>query len=208
MEVAVRAPAWRQLVEARRAALGAEVLPEPVIGWRAWRLQPLPDGYVLRSLAQDEGPWPRRSAFQAHCLRRIDHGPSPGAACVCGIYAWKEAAQLAGAAKARPSVVGTVALWGRVVEHAGGYRAEQAYPQRLRLACPRCLVERGETAVAGLFHATGWRSLLATGELVALCRHHAGPLADRLEDPRPVERALLDAYAVDPLPAEAVPPAP
>lgn len=205
----MRSPTWAWLLEARRAELAAELVAEPVIGWRAWRLQPTIDGYVLRSLTQDEDPWPRRSPFHAHCLRHVNHGPAPGVSCVCGIYAWKEPSQLRGAARARPSVVGTVALWGRVIEHDGGYRAEHAYPQRLRLACARCLAEGSPGAVGGLFHATGWRSLLATGELVSLCTHHAGPLVDSLLDPWPVERGLLAAYAVDLLPEGAIPlPAP
>jgi len=35
-------------------------------------------------------------------------------------------------------VIGTVALWGGVIEHELGYRAEFGYPQRLRLICPEC----------------------------------------------------------------------
>ena len=37
-----------------------------------------------------------------------------------------------------PAVVGRVALWGRVIEHEHGYRAEFAYPQRLALICQFC----------------------------------------------------------------------
>ena len=35
-------------------------------------------------------------------------------------------------------MLGRVALWGRVIEHEHGFRAQYAYPQRLRLICQFC----------------------------------------------------------------------
>ena len=37
------------------------------------------------------------------------------------------------------SVVGTVSMWGRVIEHTRGARSRFAYPARLRLVCGPCL---------------------------------------------------------------------
>ncbi len=196
----------REVAEARAAELAAEFVAEPIIGWRAWRLDPREGGYLLRSLTQDGRPWPAREPLRAACLRGEAHGPAPALPCRCGIYAWRDPGSLEVGRWARGSVLGTVALWGRVVEHDRGYRAELAYPQRLRLVCARCLTEGfpSRAEVAGLFHATGWTSSLRHGELVALCELHAGPLVDDLLEPVPVERAVLAAYAVDLLPREAV----
>jgi hypothetical protein len=97
-------------------------------------------------------------------------------------------------------VLGTVAMWGRVVQHERGYRAEMGYPQRLRLLCFLCLAERGLDAGRPRFVAR-----LRHGRLIPLCDDHLD-LARRYElpirgvmDGVAVEQALLDAYAVDAL---------
>ena len=63
------------------------------------------------------------------------NGPAPAFDCSCGIYAtrnlrdpgrvWRSGPQYAN------HVVGAVTLWGRVVEHEWGYRAEHARPVAL-----------------------------------------------------------------------------
>ena len=99
-----------------------------------------------------------------------------------------------------PSVLGTVALWGRIVQHDRGYRAELAYPQRLRLTCFLCVVDHGLESERPTFVAR-----MRRGRLVPLCdahlelaRRYRLPMLDVLNG-RTVERALLDAYGVDPL---------
>jgi hypothetical protein len=98
-------------------------------------------------------------------------------------------------------VVGEVALWGRVIEHTKGWRAEFAYPRRLRLTCPWC-VRTGD-----------WP---ATPEVVAIdvhrwchptCANHAGRAGAHLEraELEPIERSLLETYGARPLPEAALP---
>jgi hypothetical protein len=132
---------------------------EPVAGWRVWRvcrgidraatvqqltarLLAVDDAvgellsYRLRSLTELEF-WPARERMAARCgIAGTDHGAAPGAACECGVWAFKEreaaedvlaAYRYAGMAMA----VGRVALWGRVIEHRDGYRAQFAYPTEL-----------------------------------------------------------------------------
>ena len=91
-------------------------------------------------------------------------------------------------------------MWGRIVEHQRGYRAEVAYPQRLRLTCFLCFIERGLEAERPALVAR-----LTRGRLIPLCERHLSlarrysfPVAEVLSAAK-VERALLDAYAVDPL---------
>jgi hypothetical protein len=91
-----------------------------------------------------------------------------------------------------------VALWGRIVEHELGYRAEFAYPQRLRLVCRLCFWQRdlrrsAPDVVARLRH----------GRLIPLCTHHQalseryGLRAPRVAPAIEIEQALLSTYAVD-----------
>ena len=69
------------------------------------------------------------------------------------------------------SAVGTVALWGRVIEHERGWRAEFAYPDRLTLVCVVCL-QQGSGAGEPAFVVA---EPVATGPYpaVAVCRDHA-----------------------------------
>jgi hypothetical protein len=110
---------------------------EPIRAWRVWRLRgsgPFDAEPVLESCIYGD-VWPARQAFSAACR---DHA-LPVADCGCGIYAvTTRAAALALAHWARsalpnPIVYGQVHLWGRVLLHSAGYRAELAYPYELAL---------------------------------------------------------------------------
>jgi hypothetical protein len=98
-------------------------------------------------------------------------------------------------------VIGTVALWGRVVEHDHGYRAEFGYPQRLRLVCHVCIWRYG-------LHQAGCDVVarMGRGRLVPLCADHldlslrCGLRFRSVEPAQDVQGALLGEYAVDPLP--------
>lgn len=118
-----------------------ELVLGPIVGYRLWWIGP--DG-VLRSLNRAvEAVYPPRGEVRARCDR--GHAdPPPGAACVCGIYAWKRLPDPR--SEERPGgprlpeismeciyvgprwaeAAGLVRLWGRVVEHEEGYRAERA----------------------------------------------------------------------------------
>jgi hypothetical protein len=103
-------------------------------------------------------------------------------------------------------VVGTVSLWGRVIQHERGWRAQFAYPDRLRLVCSACLAI-GE----------GWGDPDRVVELDTdgsgrprmspLCRDHlrlAGLRTRIVREAAQVQSELLSRYAVDLLPIEAV----
>jgi hypothetical protein len=99
-----------------------------------------------------------------------------------------------------PGAIGTVALWGRVVEHEFGFRAAVGYPQRLRLVCPVCFWQWGPTADV---QAVG---VSRGGRMTPLCADHS-ELCERIGyrfracvPARTVETSLLSAYAVDLLP--------
>jgi hypothetical protein len=172
---------------------------EPVVSmrtwWLGWRLgSPSP---LLLPVVAGGRPWPARRPAHAVCRRHRRH-PVPAADCVCGLHATNDESRLR--RTRTPSVVGTVALWGRIVQHDRGYRAELAYPQRLRLTCFLCVVDRGLESERPSSVAR-----MRRGRLVPLCDAHL-ELARRYDlrmldvlDGRTVERALLDAYAVDPL---------
>jgi hypothetical protein len=116
---------------------------EPLIGYRAWSLLSITDVDTTRKpvlLSRGSTIWPLLSPLVAvhtdtHVGARCrplcrdslsDDGYAlPG----CGIYAYNQREhldQLMG-----QHVFGTVALWGEVVIHTGGYRGEYAYPQSI-----------------------------------------------------------------------------
>lgn len=100
----------------------------------------------------------------------------------------------------RPSVasaLGIVALWGRVIEHRRGYRAELAYPERLRLVCGRCLRQRVRAVPEAVVPVEG-------GAMVAACVPHAGSLwrAGPVVGVAQVEAELLSVYAIEVLRGE------
>jgi hypothetical protein len=185
---------------------------EPIVGWRVWNLSEDGIGPVLRAATSDTGDgWPRRRPFEATCavprflpgLRPRHEAPDPG--CRCGIYA---STSLAIVDRHRPAwppatVIGRVALWGRTIAHEHGWRARFAYPDRLRLCCIVCAWLEpgpGEPTVVHSFRRN----------LYALCDEHAGGIelpGGRRTQPvattaKELRDRLLDAYAVDLLPAE------
>jgi hypothetical protein len=94
-------------------------------------------------------------------------------------------------------------MWGRVVEHDLGYRAEFAYPARMRLVCSVCLTMGDRPATPVVVAEEG-------GFALPLCEDHArshrghGELRPSTE----VEAELLSTYAVDVLPEGSLPPPP
>jgi hypothetical protein len=173
---------------------------EPVHAWRCWTLSGSRDGSRLRltPIAGDRRPWPAGRPASAMCSRHRAHAV-PHLACTCGLYAVNDPDELR---KSRdPAVLGTVALWGRVVEHERGFRAQLGYPQRLRLLCYLCFSLWGTHAPSECTVVVRHRG----GRMVPLCEPHL-ELSRRYEYqmrrilPAPVvESGLLSAYAVDPL---------
>jgi hypothetical protein len=119
---------------------------DPTVGWRTWLVMHERGGLRLRSIMYD-ALWLPRNELVARCLqrgvffpsrRRCEHVP-PARGCRCGIYAASEPALAASYLEGRSwadalgvyRVIGTVSLWGRVVECTRGWRAARAYPKRI-----------------------------------------------------------------------------
>jgi hypothetical protein len=173
---------------------------EPVEGWRSWELERDDEGLRLVSPLVEVG-WPAGEALEATCRRHAAHD-APDPDCTCGIYAVTSPDAL-GTVRGGVSVVGSIALWGRVVEHEKGYRGELAYPQRLRLVCTVCL-ERDGTFRPPV-------GVVSNGErLRALCAFHAWAVTSfdggvQVTPAAVVEGELLSRYQVDVLPKESLP---
>ena len=110
---------------------------EALSGWRLWQVVPWERSqYRLAAWSRSDLVWPARERCESHCLRvqEPDHlAPQPQ--CGCGLYAFRsrELAEAAMASEMRPAGVafGRVSLWGRVVEHGSGWRAQYGYPYEL-----------------------------------------------------------------------------
>ncbi|MDE2969873.1 MAG: hypothetical protein OXT51_07210 [Chloroflexota bacterium] len=104
-----------------------------VTAWRTWRVWSSVGGLSLHSVAAAPalGEWLPLRPMEARCGYREMRPPAcecescPGNDNKCGIYAYREAPSTVTHAM---GVVGRVALWGTVIEHATGYRGQFAYP--------------------------------------------------------------------------------
>lgn len=115
---------------------------EPLMGWRAWAIKEH-NGLTYLSGCFYKVRWPRRKPMRGHCMtmwgkwyRTGSSGKwphnTPDSYHSCGVYATKEEARARNYAKqAHISVFGRVAMYGRIVKHEHGYRAEYAYPTQL-----------------------------------------------------------------------------
>jgi hypothetical protein len=175
----------------------APVRREPLLAWRAWTLTGRVDGthLRLRPVAGPRLPWPPRRAARAACkLARVHR--SPELDCSCGLHGTREVEPLR--KTKNPTVLGTTALWGRVIEHELGYRAEFAYPQRLRLVCTLCFWQRGDDG-----RDPERVAVIERGRMLPLCAHHLstavryGLRARSLLRAPDVQASLQSTYAVD-----------
>lgn len=133
-----------------------DTLVTPIVSWRLWHLTY--DG-TLRSLNEFSTVWEPRKQLTATCVKNdsMKRHETPETtvhpACTCGIWGYKTLDELVKAdvpdcaevgcacgmrvwaSYARPQigrlVLGQVYLWGRVMEHKHGYRAEFACVKRL-----------------------------------------------------------------------------
>jgi len=109
---------------------------EPIIGWRRWSVEMF--GNELRS--NNGVRWTPYEKLTAEC-KKLPSFFDPtigckGVHCTCGIYAYKTPEE-AKFGKNAPRNLGTgstdcwgeVYLWGRVIEHEKGWRAQYAYPK-------------------------------------------------------------------------------
>jgi preprotein translocase subunit YajC len=112
----------------------------PIVGYRVWQW----DAAGLKSLNGEL--WLASQPLSAVCradtsgsiagLSKATHisGELPCLKCTCGIYAAKTTEHLRQCGYRRFGVHGEVSLWGTVVEHERGWRAQFAYPKTLFLA--------------------------------------------------------------------------
>jgi len=126
------------------------IVREPIVGWRQWNFM---YPHFLANLGNDTIYVPREK-IEAHCepystidtlFHRKDHSehPAPDLTCTCGIYAYKEKPRLLRemrniyfglrlvANNRYVPIYGEINLWGKVIEHEDGYRAQFGYPKRL-----------------------------------------------------------------------------
>ena len=101
--------------------------------------------HFLANLGNDTIYVPREK-IEARC-EQVDHSEqqAPHLTCTCGIYAYKEKPRLLGEIRntyrwphhrvppvpGLRLVYGEINLWGKVIEHEDGYRAQFGYPKRL-----------------------------------------------------------------------------
>lgn len=193
--------------------LPVEKASEPIEGWRIWNLSDDRSGTLLRPAGSGVDAWTPRRRAEARCgapsllsMGRGSHA-APELSCRCGIYAGRslEVFDRPRPAWPPPPVVGTVALWGKVIEHERGWRGRFAYPSRLGLVCAMCAWFEPGPGVPEVVHTFA-------GLLYPLCERHRGGIEvpdgrrTRSADiaPAVLRSRLLEAYAVDPIPFEAL----
>lgn len=102
-------------------------MTDPIIAYRGWDIE----GRTLTAQGYNSMKWFVRKPMVATCYDDEEHETNaPDGNCSCGLHAFKDLAtlhQVVGSSE----VLGRVALWGRIIEHEHGYRAEYAYPQVL-----------------------------------------------------------------------------
>lgn len=122
----------------------------PIVGYRVWRW----NATGLKSLNGE--PWPpgrplvagcraaARGTMVGHTKAVHDAREPPHSDCTCGVYAAKSLEHLRRFGYEERGILGEVYLWGTVVEHKLGWRAQFAYPKSLFLPpdeLPFALVE-------------------------------------------------------------------
>jgi hypothetical protein len=136
---------WRKSYEP--AATSPEVVlapdyAEPLCAWRLWEVEDVDGAPRLRSLYRLSF-WPVGAPLEARCeaqrlrLSRRPRHAAPSGTCTCGIYGApfelirRTLAIDSGLPPWPPFVIGTVSLWGDVLECERGWRAALAYPSHL-----------------------------------------------------------------------------
>jgi hypothetical protein len=137
---------WRKSCEP--AATTVEVVSiapdyaEPLCAWRMWEVEDVDAVPRLRSLYRVSF-WPVGAPLEARCeaqrlrLSRRPRHAAPTATCTCGIYGApfqllrRRLSVEPGLPPGCLFVIGTVSLWGDVLECERGWRAALAYPRHL-----------------------------------------------------------------------------
>ena len=99
----------------------------PIVAYRTWQW----DSLGLRSLNHEQ--WFPGQPLTASCRASQGSHQPPCLTCSCGVYAAKNLDHLRRIGYADYGIHGETYLWGTVVEHRLGYRAQYAYPKNLVL---------------------------------------------------------------------------
>jgi preprotein translocase subunit YajC len=154
----------------------------PVVGHRVWQW----DAAGLRSLNGEK--WFPHQTLSAVCradacgsiagVSKATHNPAelPYFSCTCGVYAAKTMEHLRQCGYKKFGVHGEVYLWGKVVEHERGWRAQFAYPKALFLSADTIPFSLSEinARLKTLAEFGTDIFLLRDCERVALWRHGSG----------------------------------
>ena len=158
----------------------------PVVAYRVWRWSET----GLCSLNGEQ--WLPDRPVEARCrvapaarnVRVVDGADKvPDRNCTCGVYAAKNIEHLRQLGYADRGICGEVYLWGTVVEHALGWRAQFAYPKNLVLPLhllPFTLAELNARLHALIAFGTDI-FVLQNGEGIRLWKHAAGYDSDGLD---------------------------
>jgi len=158
----------------------------PVVAHRVWRW----DETGLKSLNGE--PWLPGRHLEARCrvapaprhVRVVDGADKvPDRNCTCGVYAAKNIEHLRQLGYADRGICGEVYLWGTVVEHALGWRAQFAYPKNLVVPLhllPFTLAELNARLHALIAFGTDI-FVLRNSETIRLWKHGAGYDSDGLD---------------------------
>jgi len=99
---------------------------EPITAWRSWSVKNL----KLIAIGTDY-KWEPMKKMEAECVHHSHAAPTEK--CTCGIWAFKSLDLLlpAIAGYSNVSAIGSVSIWGNVIETENGYRAQYAYPKEI-----------------------------------------------------------------------------
>ena len=155
----------------------------PIIGYRVWKWEKT----GLKSLCGER--WKPSQLLAARCRASVVVGPIAGRAeavhdaheppqtnCTCGVYASKSLEQLLTTVYAKCGIHGEVYLWGTVVEHELGWRAQFAYPKTLFLPSDLIPSDTKEMECRlGALAAYGTDIfIVGHGQSIPLCRKGSG----------------------------------
>ncbi len=155
----------------------------PIIGYRVWKWEKT----GLKSLCGER--WKPSQLLAARCRASVVAGPIAGRAeavhdaheppqtnCTCGVYAVKTLHHFRSAGYERYGIHGEVYLWGTVVEHELGWRAQFAYPKTLFL--PSDLIPSDTKEMESRLEALAAYStdifIVGGGQSIPLCRKGSG----------------------------------